>query len=121
MINLDNARAAYGDTLPDWVEALARECDRTSGNRTAKTLGYSASAISNVIHNQYKAATGTIEQAVRGALMKETVTCPMIGEIGKDKCLHWRKQAKLDAPANTLHVRMSRACTRCPHNQEKEQ
>ncbi len=45
----------------------------------------------------------------------------MIGEIGKDKCLHWRRQAKLDAPANTLHVRMSRACTRCPHNQENEQ
>jgi hypothetical protein len=30
---LDVARAAWGEALPDWVEALALECGRSSQNR----------------------------------------------------------------------------------------
>lgn len=118
---LDVVEEHYGDDAPEWVLALAEECVRTSNGKTAKLLGYSAGLISNVLRNKYKASTASIEQAIRGVLMKETITCPVIGELDKAKCLRWRKLAKLNNPANSLHIRMNRACRSCANNQENEQ
>ena len=70
MSALDKARAARkGAPLPDWLEALARECDRTSQNKTAARLGYTAGAVSAILGNTYRASTEAFEQAVRGGLV----------------------------------------------------
>lgn len=113
MSKLDIARAVH-DPLPDWIEALALECDRTSQIKTAERLGYVPATVSQVLSGKYQAQTTAIEQSVRGVLMREVVTCPALGEIGKDKCQHWRKKARTFCAGNSRDVMMYRACQRCP-------
>jgi hypothetical protein len=117
MSKLEIARAAH-DPLPDWMEALARECDRTSQNKTARLLGYTPGALSAVLGGSYKAGTDTIEQTVRGALMGETLECPVLGEIGKKVCRDWRGRAAKFSSRNTRSVMMFRACHRCPRHMQ---
>lgn len=117
MSALDTARAAH-DPLPDWLEALALECDRTSQNKTAQRLGYTAGALSAVLRGKYQASTEAFEQTVRGELMRETVPCPALGEIGKQTCLKWRRQSREFRNGNSRDVMMYRACHRCALNKE---
>ncbi|SDY54896.1 hypothetical protein [Citreimonas salinaria] len=118
MSALDTARDAHGVDLPDWIEALARECDRTSQNRAAQTIGYTAGAVSAVLRGKYAAGTKSIETSVRGTLMAETVECPVLGEIGKQVCLKWRRRSRDFRNGNSMDVTMFRACARCPRNSE---
>lgn len=117
MSKLEIARAAH-NPLPDWLEALARECDRTSQNKTAARLGYTPGALSAVLSGSYKAGTDAIEQTVRGALMGETLECPVLGEISKKACRDWRTRAGKFSSRNTRAVQMFRACNRCPRHTE---
>lgn len=114
------AREAWGDDLPDWVEALAQECQRTSQNKAAQVLGYSNGAVSMVIRNKYVANSQGIEMAVRGALMSESIDCPFIGMIGKDVCRQWRIKRKRGVRANRLQIQMARACGECLHFPDQE-
>jgi len=112
---LEKARAAWGGDMPDWVQRLAEEADRTSQNKVAKKLGYTASLISQIINNRYGAGTEIFEQVVRGRLMAETVECPGLrDDITKDVCLSWRDKARDYSGHNALRVQMFRACRRCP-------
>ncbi len=43
---------AWGDTLPDWVRALAEACEASSQNKVAQQLGYSGALVSNVLRNR---------------------------------------------------------------------
>lgn len=117
---LEIARRSWGDDLPDWVEALAKECERTSQNKVAQALGYSGAAVSMVIRNKYAANSQGIEMAVRGALMSENIDCHFLGEIGKDACRQWRVNGKRGVRANRLQIQMARACSTCPHFPDQE-
>lgn len=117
---IEIARQSWGEDLPDWVEALAKECQRTSQNKAAQTLGYSNGAVSMVIRNKYAANSQGIEMAVRGALMAEDIDCPFIGLIGKDVCRQWRNKRKRGVRANRLQIQMARACSTCPHFPDQE-
>ncbi|MEB3421912.1 hypothetical protein ACFSDD_09060 [Salipiger marinus] len=116
MSALETARAAWGAAIPDWIETLARECDRTSQNQVAQRLGRSASLVSNVLRNKYGAGLEAVEDVVRGALMAETFDCPVLGEIGKQKCRFWRARARTFENVNSQAVTMYRACNRCPRH-----
>lgn len=113
MTALEKARAAWGQNMPDWIEAVAREVDRTSQNRLSDRLGYSAGAISSVLANKYRASTGMFEERVRGLLMSENIACPVLGEIGKDRCQKWRLATRSFRNGNALDVTMYRACLSC--------
>lgn len=52
---VETAAKAWGDAMPDWVAALARECAATSQNKVAARLGRSAALVSQVLRNNYKA------------------------------------------------------------------
>lgn len=118
MSALDNARHAWGRDLPDWVEALARECDRTSQSRTAIRLERSASLVSCVLRDRYRGDMAAVEEIVRGTLMSENLDCPVLGVIGKHVCRKWRARARSFENVNSQHVTMYRACNRCPLNQQ---
>lgn len=115
-ISTDKAQAAWGKPLPDWIAALAAECDRTSQSTAGKRLprpgggGYSAATINCVLGRTYGADLGVIEQAVRAALMSATVVCPVIGEMSTVVCL--RHQQAEWSPRNAL---IRNACPNCPH------
>lgn len=113
---LTTAREAWGGECPDWIEALAVECDRTSQNQVAKRLERSTALISNVLRNKYRADMRATEELVRGTLMSETIVCPALGEIGKQTCQKWRRKSRNFENVNSLYVQMFRACNRCPRN-----
>ncbi len=116
----DTACEFWGEAPPDWVAALALACDETSQNKVALKLERSATLVSNILRNRYPADTGLVEDLVRGHLMKETVACPALGEIGKQVCRKWRGKARHFENVNSQTVTMYRACNRCPINKGDE-
>lgn len=112
-------RVAYGDALPDWVEELAVEATNTSAVTAAAKIGYSASLLSHVFSNNYSGDITRVEEKVRGALMGATVMCPILGEIGRDRCLDEQKMPR--SATSSLRSKLYRACrSGCPHSRIKE-
>ena len=110
------ARRAWGGNMPDWVAELAAACDATSQNRVAKRIGYSASTISQVLSRTYRGDMARVEQAVRGALMHETVHCPVLGELPQHVCLeHQKKAARGLVGTSSWRTRLTRTCPSCQH------
>jgi len=107
------ARATWGEELPDWVLVLAQEMTRTSGAVTAKRINYSPAVLSNIISGTYRGNVARVEEVVRGALMGATVVCPVLGDIGRDRCLDEQKQPF--RATSSLRARLFHACRKCPH------
>jgi len=105
---LEKAHIAWNGRVPDWVEELARLATNEGLNACAKRLNYSGAAISYTINNKYLGDLGKIEETVRGALMGETVMCPVLGEMTRNVCLDW--QAKPRAVTNPIRTKVYRAC-----------
>ncbi|PZR89669.1 MAG: transcriptional regulator [Stutzerimonas stutzeri] len=117
--SLDKARLAWGDPLPEWVEALAEACNADTQAAVGRKLGYSGTAVSLVLSNKYGAGDmERFEGVVRGALMAETVPCPVLQDISRDRCLYWQGRPFSTASGNS--VRMHQACrSGCPHSRLK--
>ncbi|WP_080823340.1 transcriptional regulator, partial [Agrobacterium genomosp. 2] len=90
--NLEKARAAWGEQPPEWIIALAEACNAENQTLVGKRIGYAGSTVSQLLSNSYPGDVGRIEQLVRGALMSETVRCPVLQEIGRDVCLGWQRR-----------------------------
>lgn len=120
MSALEKAQAAWGEPLPDWVEALAREADATSQAKTARLLDYSGALISQVLHNRYPGHVHVVEETVRAIIMGAEVSCPALGQLSLSDCRAWRQKAENFVSANAQRVRMYRACNRCPLFQKGE-
>ncbi|KAB2772144.1 transcriptional regulator [Brucella anthropi] len=120
LTNVEKARAAWGSVIPDWIVILAEACDRESQSAISRKVGYSASAVSQVLSNSYQNGDiGRVELAVRGALMAEIVRCPALGDIARNVCISW--QRKPFSTANAHNVRMFHECrSRCPFSHLKE-
>ncbi len=106
---------AYGNPPPEWLAELARLADAAGLTGCATKIGYSKAAISNVLNGKYgKGDLGRVEEMVRGALMSETVDCPVIGEIGRDRCL--REQREPFRATSAFRAQLFHACRGgCPH------
>ncbi|MGY5789087.1 transcriptional regulator len=108
------AIASWGEA-PDWVIVLAEACTLSSQSAVAKQLDYSPATISQVLSNSYRGDLSRVQEMVRGALMAETVVCPVLGDIARNVCLDW--QAKPHAVTSSLRAQMFRACRgACPHS-----
>jgi len=55
---------------------------------------------------------------VRGTLMNQTVSCPVLGEITRRRCID--EQGRRFAATNELRIELRRACPRCPNRTDKE-
>lgn len=112
---IEVARAAWGNELPAWVEAIALEAGRTSGADVARRIGYSDAVVSSVIANKYKGRLDNVETRVRGALMGETVGCPVLGDIARNRCLDEQKRGF--STSSSVRARIYRACRAgCSHS-----
>lgn len=115
---LVKARTAWSDKLPDWVEALALEANRTTSAKAAKRIGYAPAVLSYVFSNKYPGDLARVEAKVRGALMSAVVTCPVVGEIGLDRCLDEQKMG--NTGASSIRAQLYRACRGgCPYSRIK--
>lgn len=112
---LEKVDAAWGDAAPIWVRELATEANRTTQASTARKIGYSSAVLSHVFGNNYPGDMSKVEAKVRGALMGETVMCPVVGEIGRDRCLN--EQAMPMTGASSIRAKLYRACrSGCPNS-----
>ncbi len=118
-LSIDNATAAWGADMPEWVRELAEYCDRKGSQRAAaEAIGYSVAVVCNVLRRQYGGDMAKVEIAVRGGIMRETVSCPVLGDITKNVCL--KNQALPFAITNSQRIRIYRACrSECPHSRIK--
>lgn len=115
--HLEKARAAWG-TAPDWIVELAMLADRDGLRGAAARIGYSYSAISNVLAAKYRGDLGRIEQLVRGALMGVEVDCPVLGTIGRDHCIDEQTQSFRASSAH--RAQLYHACRNgCPNARTK--
>ncbi len=90
---VEKVHLAHGAEPAEWLLELARLADREGLGGAQKKIGYSRSALSNVINGKYGAGDlARVESMVRGALMEETVECPVLGTIGRDRCLTEQKE-----------------------------
>lgn len=116
MTPLDVAREAWGADLPDWVEALAIECGKTSQNKVSKRLGRSAALVSTVLRRKYEGSYPAVEEMFRGVFQNLAVECPALGALPANECQEWRKKGREFVGTNALRSRMYRACLNCPRN-----
>ncbi len=115
---LEKAIAAWGSVLPDWVRALAEECDESSLRKVAGKLDVSPAMVSLAI-NRKRADLSFIKYPVEKVLMITMVACPVLGVMGKNECL--QEQARPFSSANPQRVRIYRACRGgCPHYKEQK-
>lgn len=105
----------WGEELPDWVEALVKECDQSSQKKVAAQLQISGTVISQSIRNVYPGNLEMVEQLVRDTFMNAPVHCPALKtEISSAACLDHRRRAEVWSHSNPFRVRMQRACRACP-------
>ena len=111
---VDRARTHWGADLPAEVAALAAACDASTGKAVAATLGYSPALVSHVLANRYPGDMERVFEKIRGALMGATLECPVLGEIGRHRCLD--EQRRPFAATNSIRARLYHACRACPNN-----
>lgn len=115
--SMTNATACWGTALPDWVETLARWADQSSQAAVGREINYSDGVVNAVIRNRYTGDLEAVEKAVRGRFMRETVACPVLGDIGAHICLEHQKRAKTFSAGSSMRVALARACKGgCPHS-----
>ncbi|WP_194094842.1 transcriptional regulator [Marivivens aquimaris] len=118
----EKALAAYGGALPDWIEVLVAESERTSQSKAAAAIGVSPAVVTGILGNNYKGIVANVEARVRGSLMRDVVQCPALGEISTRKCIDWRDRAKGPIKGNNmLRVMMFRSCRKCPRFKPQEE
>ncbi|TFF20514.1 transcriptional regulator [Jiella endophytica] len=111
----DKTALAWGNSRPDWIIELARLADAEGLSGAEKRVGRAASTLSQTLSNTYRGDVGKIEERVRGALMALTVECPVLGEIGRDRCLD--EQGKDFVATSAMRAQLYRACrSGCPHS-----
>lgn len=112
---ITKAKGAWGADLPDWVQALAAACDKSSQAQVAKVLGNSTTVISRVLANSYPGNVNRIAEKVRGHYLAQVLECPVLGEIGRDRCV--REQGLPLTYQNPVRPRVYDACrSGCIHS-----
>lgn len=107
--------AAAWSIQPDWLIALAEACDAENQAKAARRIGYSAATVSFVLNGRYTGDLTAVEAAVRDALMRGTVVCPVLGEIPGEDCR--KHQATKYSASNPQRIAVFRACRNgCPHS-----
>lgn len=100
--------------MSDWLEALMKECRRTSQAQAARRLRVSPAMVNLVLKGKYPAATRQLEVRVRGILLGETVNCPVQGELPVNLC-----QENQTMPNGPLAGWFRKSCPECPQGKKE--
>ena len=109
---------AWGDHIPDWVVALAVACDKhQSQKKVAEAIDYSSATVSLVLKNKYNGDYGKVEVMVRGALLRETASCPVFGLMNLKDCQDYQRGKRFTS--GSWRRVLKKACATCNYNREK--
>lgn len=100
-----------------WFSALASEVEKTSQSKTASKCSISPTAVNQVLKGTYKGNIANVQEKVEGALLENSVTCPVLDIITTDVCAQHRN--KKFSPNNPMRVQLYRACQTCQHNPKR--
>lgn len=105
--------------MKSWIDVLREESQKPgkSQAKVAKELKVSPATISLILKESYTGDVDRIETLVRGKFMKETVMCPIMAAISKDRCLE--EQSKPFSAHNPMRAKLYKACKNCIHNKNK--
>lgn len=111
------ASTAEVRTLPAAeIEALKKAIEMMGTQvAVAKVLGVSSSTVSQALKSHYVGDVDALGQRIRGALMNELVSCPVMGALSAKHCLDYQTRPLVFT--NPLRVRLYRACKTCPNRQ----
>jgi len=113
---LERTREAWSGTPPDWVIVLCRACARTNQSKVATQLGVNAGYVSNALRGANREYLTTTEEAVRALLMRETVSCPVLGEeTSLAACRNLRRGVEAGR-RSPIQKQARAACPSCIHN-----
>lgn len=97
-----------------WLQELRAQCAVHGQRKVGDKIGYSNAVVNQVLKGTYKGDIKKVEQKVRGAYLGETVGCPILGELSKNKCIE-HQSAKYSS-VNRLRVQLFRTCPGCDYN-----
>lgn len=98
-----------------WLVVLREAVAASSLNAVGKQIGYSGAMLSAVLSGTYKASLDRIQKAVEGGLMGVSVKCPVVGDIGRQKCIEHQRTPF--AATNPMRVKLYHACRDgCTHS-----
>ncbi len=101
--------------MSDWIEVLRTACEAHTQAEIASRIGYSPTVVNQVLKGTYPGDLPRVEQAVRGALMGESVECPVIGDLPRQRCIEHQRRAGNFAATNPARVQLAKACKTCDH------
>ncbi len=120
MTNREKAEAAWGATLPDWIEKLATACDGKGLRKTAADLSVSPAIVSLAIRNRHHASLDYIQNRVEHILGISIIPCPVLGLISRKDCQS--NQQKPFSSINPVEVQLFRSCRgTCLYNELKKE
>lgn len=95
-------------------QLLIEQVKNSSQPQVGRELGYSASAINQVLHGKYKGDTDAIYQAVYETYGGTKVACPVLGQIPLKECV--KKQKLPFGGQNSMAVELYKNCRDCENN-----
>jgi len=98
-------------TQQDRMSLLLRTIEEKGQAATARALGVSASALSQIRKGTYGADISWVLMKVSEIFGSETVNCPVMGEIPLRRCAAERR--KPCTASSPQRVRLWRACQKC--------
>lgn len=99
--------------LPPDVKAALAAAVKRAGTQTkvATELNVSGPVVSQLLKDSYMGDVPTLAARIRGLYMAETVTCPVMGTLGRNHCLDY--QARPLAFTNPQRAALHQACKTC--------
>jgi hypothetical protein len=92
--------------------SLLNKAVKEHGQSTvARALGYSASAVNQVLHGKYRGRLGNVLQRVAEVYGKGRIDCPVMGSIALSRCA--AERAKPFAATSPQRVKLYKACRNC--------
>lgn len=100
----------------DNMELLKEAVEAHGQSTVARQIGYSPSAVNQVLKGKYKGSVDGIMQRVAEVYGTGTVLCPVLGEILLSRCAEERK--KPFAPSSPVRAQLWQACRTCRHRRQ---
>ena len=99
---------------PDVLAALELAvAELGTQTKVAARLRVSLTVISLLRNGRYQGDVAGMAERIRGEFMAELVSCPVMGQLGRQHCLEY--QSRPLVMTNPLRVALYRACPTCPN------
>lgn len=104
--------------LPQDVLAALEQAVKECGTQrvVANRLGISNTVVNQLLRGRYMGDVEKQAERIRGEFMSEFVTCPVMGQLGRQHCLEY--QTRPLVMTNPLRVALHRACPTCPNKRK---